>query len=130
MADENNVIIQPVLHYRDPEKAIAFLIEAFGFREHALHRGDDGNVVYAEVALGNCFTGIGRTSTSDETFNLGPTGIYVALDDPDAHHARAAAAGAEIVSELTDQDYGSREYVARDPEGNVWCFGTYRPGRS
>jgi uncharacterized glyoxalase superfamily protein PhnB len=29
--------------------------------------------------------------------------------------------------ELTDQDYGSREYAARDPEGNVWCFGTYRP---
>ncbi len=131
MANETDITIQPVLHYRDPEKAIAFLTEAFGFREHAVHRGDDGAVVYAEVALGDCYTGIGRTSTSgDDTFNLGPTAIYVALDDPDAHHARAAAAGAEIVMELTDQDYGSREYAARDPEGNVWCFGTYRPGRS
>jgi uncharacterized glyoxalase superfamily protein PhnB len=53
----------------------------------------------------------------------------VAVDDPDAHHARAKAAGAVIMMELTDQDYGSREYAARDPEGNVWCFGTYRPGR-
>lgn len=33
----------------------------------------------------------------------------------------------EVVMELTDQDYGSRDYVARDPEGNLWCFGTYRP---
>jgi hypothetical protein len=24
--------------------------------------------------------------------------------------------------------YGSREYTAGDPEGNVWSFGTYRPG--
>ena len=29
--------------------------------------------------------------------------------------------------ELVDQDYGSREYAVRDPEGNIWCFGTYRP---
>ena len=28
---------------------------------------------------------------------------------------------------LTDQDYGSREFAARDPHGNVWSFGTYRP---
>jgi uncharacterized glyoxalase superfamily protein PhnB len=51
----------------------------------------------------------------------------VIVDDPDAHHARAVAAGAEIVLELHDQDYGSRDYSARDPEGYVWHFGTYRP---
>lgn len=45
----------------------------------------------------------------------------------DGHHDRAVAAGAEIVMGLTDQDYGSREYAARDSEGNLWCFGTYRP---
>ena len=47
----------------------------------------------------------------------------------DALHDRAAAGGAEIVMGLTDQDYGSREFAARDPHGNVWCFGTYRPGQ-
>ena len=47
--------------------------------------------------------------------------------DPDAHHERARGAGAEVVMGLTDQPYGSREYCARDPEGNVWCFGTYSP---
>lgn len=28
---------------------------------------------------------------------------------------------------LTDTDYGSRDYSARDPEGSLWSFGTYRP---
>ena len=51
------------------------------------------------------------------------------VEDADAHHARAKAAGAEIVMELMDTDYGSRDYAARDPEGNVWNFGTYRPAR-
>ena len=49
------------------------------------------------------------------------------MDDPDAHHDRAKAAGAEIFRELSDQDYGSRDYAARDPDGNEWYFGTYRP---
>ena len=57
----------------------------------------------------------------------GPVLVYVVVDDPDALHDRAVAAGAEIVSGLTDQDYGSREFAARDPHGNVWSFGTYRP---
>ena len=33
----------------------------------------------------------------------------------------------EIVMEPHDTDYGSREYGARDPEGNLWSFGTYLP---
>jgi uncharacterized glyoxalase superfamily protein PhnB len=53
--------------------------------------------------------------------------LYVAIDDADAHCARARAAGAEIMTELHDTDYGSRDYAARDFEGNIWYFGTYRP---
>jgi uncharacterized glyoxalase superfamily protein PhnB len=45
----------------------------------------------------------------------------------DSLHDTAAAAGAEIVLPPTDQDYGSRDFAARDPEGNIWSFGTYRP---
>ena len=56
-----------------------------------------------------------------------PASVYVVVDDPDAHHERARAAGAEIVRELHDTDYGSREYGAKDPEGNAWYFGTYQP---
>jgi uncharacterized glyoxalase superfamily protein PhnB len=53
--------------------------------------------------------------------------LYVVDADPDAHHARAVAAGARIVRELEDMSYGSREYSVRDPEGNLWSFGTYDP---
>jgi len=53
--------------------------------------------------------------------------IYVVVDDPDAHYDHARAAGAQIVHDLADQPYGSREYSARDPEGNLWSFGTYDP---
>jgi uncharacterized glyoxalase superfamily protein PhnB len=48
-------------------------------------------------------------------------------EDPDAHCRRARAAGAEVMTELHNTDYGSRDYAARDLEGNVWSFGTYRP---
>jgi uncharacterized glyoxalase superfamily protein PhnB len=53
--------------------------------------------------------------------------FYVVVEDADAHHDRAKAEGAEIVMELRDTDYGSRDYAARDPDGNLWFFGTYRP---
>jgi uncharacterized glyoxalase superfamily protein PhnB len=124
-----NVIIQPVLHYRDPAKALAFLAEAFGVEEKAVHRDPDGDVVYVEAALGDCWFGFGPT-TEGGPFDLGPTAVYVVLDEVDTMHERAAGAGAEIVMPPTDQDYGSRDFAARDTEGNVWCFGTYRPGAS
>lgn len=54
-------------------------------------------------------------------------GIYVIVSDADAHCARAQAYGAEILIPLTNQDYGGRDYTARDPEGHVWTFGTYDP---
>ena len=54
-------------------------------------------------------------------------GVYIVVADPDEHHARAREGGAEIVRELNDTEYGSREYAAKDPEGNTWYFGTYQP---
>ncbi|MFI2260112.1 VOC family protein [Streptomyces tubercidicus] len=56
----------------------------------------------------------------------GAFGGYVVTDRPDELCARARAAGAEIIEELNDSDYGSRGFGARDPEGNLWSFGTYR----
>ena len=53
--------------------------------------------------------------------------VYVVVDNADAHFVRARAAGAEITRELETQDYGGRDYTCKDPEGNVWTFGTYDP---
>jgi uncharacterized glyoxalase superfamily protein PhnB len=55
----------------------------------------------------------------------GVAGVYVVCDDADGLFARATAAGARVVHELIDEDYGSRTFSVADPEGNLWSFGTY-----
>ncbi len=52
---------------------------------------------------------------------------YIVIDDVDAHAETARGAGAVIVREPRDEDYGGRVYSARDPEGYVWSFGNYDP---
>jgi uncharacterized glyoxalase superfamily protein PhnB len=57
----------------------------------------------------------------------GGSSIYVAVEEVDALHDRVVASGVVIEEGLVDRDYGSREFICRDPEGNLWCFGTYWP---
>ncbi|MGE5595505.1 MAG: VOC family protein, partial [Hyphomicrobiales bacterium] len=54
--------------------------------------------------------------------------IYCVVPDPDAHFARAKAAGAEILHEPQDEPYGGRDYGTLDLEGHYWSFGSYQPG--
>src|SRR5919112_4416531 len=122
--------IYPVLRYEDAHAAIDFLERALGFERHAVSDGEKGGVAHAELKLEDEYVMLSSTGEGDERFNQGAGrySLYVAVSNPDAHFARANEAGAQIERELTDQDYGSREYKARDPEGNLWSFGTYRPG--
>ncbi len=122
--------IFPALHYRDPEAALEWLKRAFGFEEKAVYRGDDGRIQHAELRLGDgliMFGGIPASEGSSPNGAQPPVTIYAVVADPDAHYERAQAAGAEIIRELAEQPYGSREYGARDVEGNAWTFGTYDP---
>jgi uncharacterized glyoxalase superfamily protein PhnB len=121
--------IFPVLKYDDARAAIDFLERAFGFERHAVYDGDDGRIAHAELRLGDEYVLLGSTGEGDDRFDqsAGHYSLYVVVEDPNAHHTRARDAGATIERELSDQDYGSREYTARDPEGNLWSFGTYRP---
>ena len=116
----------PCLYYADAAKAITWLTEAFGLTEHVVYRGDDGTIAHAELSWRG-EPAIMMGSSDELNTPAGNGAIYLVVEDPDAHHARAVAAGAEIVRPLTDQDYGSRGYSARDLEGNVWDFGTYQP---
>ncbi|MEU9995034.1 VOC family protein [Streptomyces sp. NPDC048370] len=124
--------ICPTLTYHDAHTAIRQLTEAFGFTRTAVYEGEDGKVMHAELSYGNGMVMLGSKGTGTEFDKLvegsGPSGVYVHVDDVDEHHARAVAHGVEIVMPPTDQDYGSRDYIARDGEGNVWSFGTYLPG--
>jgi uncharacterized glyoxalase superfamily protein PhnB len=53
--------------------------------------------------------------------------MSVQVDDPDTHFQAASAAGATVVLPLATTHYGARHYWARDPEGFLWGFSTYRP---
>jgi uncharacterized glyoxalase superfamily protein PhnB len=128
--------IFPALRYRDAAAAIEWLGRAFGFEPRMVVDGPSGTVAHAELAYDGAviMLGTARPPDADEYSAAAPppggTALYLAVEDPDAHHERAVAAGAEVVRALNDTDYGSREYSVRDPEGNVWSFGTYRPGAS
>jgi len=122
--------VWPSVRARDAHALIRFLEEAFGFEVTAVH--DEGDrVAHAELAWpagGGIMLGSARPPGREDPFPLGPGtfGAYVVTDDPDGLCARARAAGARITAEPHDTDYGSRDFTARDPEGNHWSFGTYR----
>jgi uncharacterized glyoxalase superfamily protein PhnB len=117
-------IITPYLLYKDCDAALTFLSEAFGFEEVLRYTGEEGYVNHAEAKLGDARIYMG--DPGDDYRNprdVGETfGIYVLVDDVNAHCERARAAGAEITEEPADQDYGHRRYSARDPEGVHWYF--------
>ncbi|HEY1518628.1 MAG TPA: VOC family protein [Solirubrobacteraceae bacterium] len=125
--------IFPAVRYADADAGVAFLTSAFGATEKAVHRGPDGVIHHAELALGDGLVMVGQHSAEGWLGGEAPrplsstVSIYVTIADPDGHHAVAREAGAQIVRELQDMDYGSREYSVRDPEGNLWSFGTYDP---
>jgi uncharacterized glyoxalase superfamily protein PhnB len=126
--------IIPYIRYEDPSAMLTWLEDAFGFRRRAVYEEGEA-IVHAEVTFGNGMFMTGSTREDDPTAAKTPNqldgqatgGMYVVVDDADAHCEQARAAGAEILTEPHDQDYGSRDYTARDPEGHVWSFGTYRP---
>ncbi|MEU9290319.1 VOC family protein [Streptomyces sp. NPDC048275] len=123
--------IYPTLLYVDAKAAIRQLTEAFGFSEQSVYEGEDGSVLHAELVQGNgaiMLGSKGRGGRFDEAMkSAGPCGVYIVVDDVDAHHQHAVDHGVEILMPPTDQDYGSRDYMARDAEGNIWSFGTYAP---
>jgi uncharacterized glyoxalase superfamily protein PhnB len=123
--------IYPTVLYADAKAAIRQLTEGLGFTELSLYESEDGTVMHAELVQGNGAVMIGskgRGGVFDGAMkSAGPAGVYVVVDDVDAHHRRAVDHGVEILMPPTDQDYGSRDYMARDAEGNIWSFGTYAP---
>jgi uncharacterized glyoxalase superfamily protein PhnB len=127
MAEQN---VFPSFRYRDAPGAIAWLVDVLGFEVKELHEADDGTIAHAQLRHGTGLIMLG--SERDNAFGgrVGGGFTYVAVDDIDGLYDRARSAGAEVIMEITDTDYGSRDFSVKDPEGNVWSFGTYRPSTS
>ena len=129
----------PTMRYDDAAAAVAWLCEAFGFEKHLIVPGEGGTIVHAQLVFGNGMVMLGSVRKSEfDNLQKPPSALggvvsqspYIIVDDVDQHYARAVAAGAEIVIEIKDEDYGGRGYSCRDPEGHVWNFGSYDPWAS
>jgi uncharacterized glyoxalase superfamily protein PhnB len=128
--------IIPTLRYRDAPAAVDWLCEAFGFEQHLVVPDETNGVAHAQLVLGNGMIMLGSSrddefgklqaplASSDAVVAQSP---YIVVEDVDAHHKRALAAGAVIEQEPEAQDYGGSMYCCRDPEGNLWNFGSYDP---
>lgn len=137
-ADTVSTVI-PCLRYRDAHAAIAWLQRAFGFHAQAVYA--DGDVVHhAQLVYGHGMVMLGSVDNASEwgRYSAHPDEVggrqtqsaCVIVADPDAHYARAVAAGAQVVIAIADQAYGGRGYACRDLEGYLWWFGSYDPWRA
>jgi uncharacterized glyoxalase superfamily protein PhnB len=123
------------LRYEDAPAAIEWLCRAFGFERNLVVPDDAGGIAHAQLVFGQSMLMLGghrddefgRLMRVPREAGVSTQSLYVIVSDVDGHCARARAAGAEIVMEPVDQDYGGRGYTCRDLEGHVWSFGSYDP---
>jgi uncharacterized glyoxalase superfamily protein PhnB len=122
--------------YRNAPAAIDWLCKVFGFERHAVHEGENGTILHAELTLGNgmILLGSGKDDERGRSFKspaemggVETRSVYIVVPDADAAHARAVAAGANVTIPLHDTPYGSRDFTVKDPEGHSWYVGTYDP---
>ncbi len=127
----------PTLRYRDAHAAIDWLQRVFGFKRHAVYEGADGLIDHAELTLGGGMVMLGsvREGREIDRWAVQPEeiggrhtgGVYVVSPDCDAAYQAAQAAGAVMLLELYEPDYGGKAFVCKDAEGHVWSVGSYDP---
>ncbi len=129
-------VIIPTLRYKDAPAAIEWLCKAFGFEKHLVVPGENGTIAHAQLSFGNAMIMLGsekdneygqllRTPKDLDGFNT--QSPYIVVEGVDEHYQGAIAAGAELVIDIKDEDYGGRGYSCQDPEGYLWNFGSYNP---
>ncbi|MGN7724571.1 VOC family protein [Luteimonas sp. 22616] len=138
-AADTTATIIPCLRYRDAFAAIDWLCRAFGFEKQAVY-ADGDTVHHAQLTFGNGMIMLGSADNAsdwgrqiaqpEEIGKRETQSPCVIVRDTDAHYARAKAAGAQIVMDISDQDYGGRGYSCRDLEGHLWWFGSYDPWKA
>jgi len=125
------------IFYADPHAAITWLCKAFDFELQLKVEGDAGEIVHSELKYGEALVMVSGASGQEpwQKYYRSPQsiggGVTQALcfhvEDVDAHHARAVAAGAEVVRALSTSDYGEeywsdRSYGVLDLESHLWWF--------
>jgi len=118
--------ITPYLYYEDVDRALKFLGKAFGFRKHGPRmRGPDGKTHHAAMKTAGGVIVMGRPASgfrNPKRLGQATQSLYLNVRGVDKHFQRARKAGAVILQEPTDTEYGHRRYGAADPEGHEWYF--------
>lgn len=139
LAKETRCTIVPCMAYRDAARAIRWLCDTFGFVERSVYPDDAGRIVHAELSFGNGMIMVGSVMETefgrhikqpDEIGGCETQSAYVIVNDADVIYQRAKGAGAEILIDIKDEDYGGRGFTCRDLEGHIWNFGTYDPWKT
>ena len=135
-ATNTRATLIPCLRYRDASAAIEWLCKAFGFEKMLVVPEGKDRIAHAQLSFGNGMIMLGSVSDNaygrllkqpDEIGGAQTQTVYAIVTDPDAVYVQAKAAGAEIVIDIKDEEYGGRGFTCRDPEGHVWTFGSYDP---
>ena len=133
---DTRATVIPCLRYRDAPAAINWLCRVFGFEEQLVVPNEDGTIAHAQLSFGNGMIMLGSASDTefgrlmkhpDEIGGAETQTSYVVVSDADLVYRQAKAAGAEIILDIKDEDYGGRGFTCRDLEGHIWNFGTYDP---
>ena len=120
--------ITPNIFYDDPASALEWLGKAFGFETRMSVPGPDGAIMHAEMRVADSVIMMSPTAATEQwkspksLSGWVTQGLYVYVDDVDAHCAQARGAGAQIVSDLEDMFWGDRTYVVEDLEAHRWTF--------
>lgn len=115
------------LQAQDAPALIEFLVETLGFVRTAVY-ADGDQVAHAQLDWpegGGIMLG-SHKSGAEWSRQPGTAGMYVVTEHVDTLYERVRKAGATVVTEIADQDYGNRTFSIADPEGNLWSFGPYR----
>ncbi len=135
-AKDTKATVIPCLRYRNAPAAIEWLCRNFGFEERLVVPNEDGTIAHAQLGFGNGMIMLGSVVESefgrlmkqpDEIDGAETQSAYLVVSDADAIYKQAKAAGAEIVIDIKDEDYGGRGFSCRDLEGRLWSIGTYDP---
>ena len=126
MTNAHDVKLWQAMSFRDADAMMAWL-SAIGFTEHATYRDEQSRVVHAEWLWPDGGGIMFGDDAGGTVHNVGGSAVYLISDDPDAVFDKAVAAGATVLREMADQDYGGRGGSVEDPEGNHWSFGSYQP---
>jgi uncharacterized glyoxalase superfamily protein PhnB len=114
--------VLPHISYHDVQEAIAWLTRTFGFIEHYRY-GEP--VSGAQMHLGNAWFMLKSARPGTETpaqLGFGTQSLTVVLEDVDSHYQNSKAAGARIVEDLHETEYGERQYATVDLAGHHWLF--------